>query len=196
MLTVASTGVISAGTAGVLVGVPLEVVLVGRELADDVPEPLDVALADADGVADPDDDADDDDALSLDPPVQAASRTTPNPTVTTARKPCLCIRAMSSSRKIASKEIPLLRRSPTAGSSPGVDRSGFDHLRPGIGHVPGHPDTVDAGSSGVVRDDPATRVETQEPHWFGSTGDEPAEILSIASRPGERMTVRTSPAHL
>jgi transcriptional regulator with XRE-family HTH domain len=35
--------------------------------------------------------------------------------------------------------------------------------------------------------------DTQVPHWFGSTGQEPAEILSIFSRPGERMTVRTSP---
>ena len=25
------------------------------------------------------------------------------------------------------------------------------------------------------------------PHWFGSTGDEPAEDLSIFDRPGERM---------
>jgi len=36
--------------------------------------------------------------------------------------------------------------------------------------------------------------DTQVPHWFGSTGHEPAEILSIFSRPGEHMTVRgTSP---
>jgi quercetin dioxygenase-like cupin family protein len=35
--------------------------------------------------------------------------------------------------------------------------------------------------------------DTRTPHWFGSTGDEPAEILSIFTRPGERMTVRTSP---
>jgi transcriptional regulator with XRE-family HTH domain len=34
---------------------------------------------------------------------------------------------------------------------------------------------------------------TQQPHWFGSTGQEPAEILSIFSRPGERMSVRTPP---
>jgi quercetin dioxygenase-like cupin family protein len=33
--------------------------------------------------------------------------------------------------------------------------------------------------------------DTQVPHWFGSTGDGPAEILSIFSRPGEQMTVRT-----
>jgi quercetin dioxygenase-like cupin family protein len=33
--------------------------------------------------------------------------------------------------------------------------------------------------------------DTQVPHWFGSTGDGPAEILSIFTRPGERMAVRT-----
>ncbi len=36
--------------------------------------------------------------------------------------------------------------------------------------------------------------DTQVPHWFGSTGKEPAEILSIFARPGERMNVRTPPA--
>ena len=35
--------------------------------------------------------------------------------------------------------------------------------------------------------------DTQVPHWFGSTGEEPTEILSIFGRPGERMTVRTPP---
>jgi transcriptional regulator with XRE-family HTH domain len=35
--------------------------------------------------------------------------------------------------------------------------------------------------------------DTALPHWFGSTGDQPAEILSIFGRPGERMTVRTTP---
>lgn len=34
--------------------------------------------------------------------------------------------------------------------------------------------------------------DTTEPHWFGSTGAEPAEILSIFSRPGERRTLRTT----
>ena len=33
--------------------------------------------------------------------------------------------------------------------------------------------------------------ETTVPHWFGSTGEEPAEVLSLFGRPGERMTVRT-----
>jgi transcriptional regulator with XRE-family HTH domain len=32
--------------------------------------------------------------------------------------------------------------------------------------------------------------DTQVPHWFGSTGDEPAEVLSIFGRPGERMHVQ------
>jgi transcriptional regulator with XRE-family HTH domain len=34
--------------------------------------------------------------------------------------------------------------------------------------------------------------DTRVPHWFGSAGDAPAEILSIFGRPGERMRVRTS----
>jgi transcriptional regulator with XRE-family HTH domain len=33
--------------------------------------------------------------------------------------------------------------------------------------------------------------DTQVPHWFGSTGQAPAEILSIFGRPGERMKDRT-----
>ena len=32
--------------------------------------------------------------------------------------------------------------------------------------------------------------DTSLPHWFGSTGDGPAEVLSIFGRPGERMHVR------
>lgn len=35
--------------------------------------------------------------------------------------------------------------------------------------------------------------DTTVPHWFGSTGDRPAEIISIFGRPGERMTVRAQP---
>lgn len=35
--------------------------------------------------------------------------------------------------------------------------------------------------------------DTAVPHWFGSSGGDPAEILSIFGRPGERMTVRTAP---
>jgi quercetin dioxygenase-like cupin family protein len=36
--------------------------------------------------------------------------------------------------------------------------------------------------------------ETQVPHWFGSLGQEPAEILSILARFGERMNIRVGPA--
>jgi transcriptional regulator with XRE-family HTH domain len=35
--------------------------------------------------------------------------------------------------------------------------------------------------------------DTHVPHWFGSTGQAPAEILSIFGRPGERMSVRRTP---
>jgi transcriptional regulator with XRE-family HTH domain len=35
--------------------------------------------------------------------------------------------------------------------------------------------------------------DTHVPHWFGSTGAQPAEILSIFARPGERMNLRTTP---
>ena len=36
----------------------------------------------------------------------------------------------------------------------------------------------------------AAEFDTQLPHWFGSTGDGPAEVLSIFGRPGERIHVR------
>ena len=35
--------------------------------------------------------------------------------------------------------------------------------------------------------------DTTVPHWFGSTGEEPGEILSIFGRPGERLAVPTTP---
>jgi transcriptional regulator with XRE-family HTH domain len=38
----------------------------------------------------------------------------------------------------------------------------------------------------------AAEFDTQVPHWFGSTGEEPAEVLSVFGRPGERMLVRAS----
>jgi transcriptional regulator with XRE-family HTH domain len=37
----------------------------------------------------------------------------------------------------------------------------------------------------------AAEFDTRVPHWFGSTGEGPAEVLSIFGRPGERMHVRT-----
>ena len=38
----------------------------------------------------------------------------------------------------------------------------------------------------------AAEFDTQVPHWFGSAGDGPAEVLSIFGRPGERMLVRAA----
>jgi transcriptional regulator with XRE-family HTH domain len=38
----------------------------------------------------------------------------------------------------------------------------------------------------------AAEFDTQVPHWFGSIGDAPAEVLSIFGRPGERMLVRAA----
>jgi transcriptional regulator with XRE-family HTH domain len=42
--------------------------------------------------------------------------------------------------------------------------------------------------------DPGEAVEfdTQVPHWFGSTGTGPVEVLSIFGRPGERMHVKAT----
>ena len=40
----------------------------------------------------------------------------------------------------------------------------------------------------------AAEFDTQVPHWFGSTGQGPAEVLSIFGRPGERMLVRAAAA--
>ena len=42
----------------------------------------------------------------------------------------------------------------------------------------------------VLAEGEAAEFDTQLPHWFGSTGDGPAEVLSIFGRPGERMHVR------
>ena len=38
----------------------------------------------------------------------------------------------------------------------------------------------------------AVEFDTTVPHWFGSTGEGPAEVLSLFGRPGERIHVRTS----
>jgi transcriptional regulator with XRE-family HTH domain len=38
----------------------------------------------------------------------------------------------------------------------------------------------------------AAEFDTQLPHWFGSTGDGPAEVLSIFGRPGEGLQLRAA----
>jgi transcriptional regulator with XRE-family HTH domain len=41
----------------------------------------------------------------------------------------------------------------------------------------------------------AAEFDTQLPHWFGSTGEGPAEVLSIFGRPGERIHVHARSDH-
>ena len=55
----------------------------------------------------------------------------------------------------------------------------------------GHMRLVLGDQDQVLGPGEVAEFDTRVPHWFGSTGDEPAEILSIFGRPGERMTVRT-----
>jgi hypothetical protein len=38
----------------------------------------------------------------------------------------------------------------------------------------------------------AAEFDTRVPHWFGSTGEGPAEVLSIFGRPAERIHVRAT----
>jgi transcriptional regulator with XRE-family HTH domain len=54
----------------------------------------------------------------------------------------------------------------------------------------GHVRLVLGNEDWVLAPGEVMEFETQVPHWFGSTGREPAEILSIFTRPGERMVVR------
>jgi len=56
----------------------------------------------------------------------------------------------------------------------------------------GHVRLVLGDDDWVLAPGEVVEFETQIPHWFGSTGLEVAEILSIFNRPGERMTVRGS----
>jgi transcriptional regulator with XRE-family HTH domain len=46
----------------------------------------------------------------------------------------------------------------------------------------------------VLEPGEVAEFDTGKPHWFGSTGAGPVEILSIFARPGESMRVRTSTA--
>jgi hypothetical protein len=94
----------------------------------------------------------------------------------------------------------------------------LDQLPLGIGHDSRteHASTITAGNAHIRETRPtscpgtsasssATKsvlapgdvasFDTNVPRWFGSTGHEPAEILSIFGRPGERMTVHTLEAY-
>ena len=49
----------------------------------------------------------------------------------------------------------------------------------------GHDLTMKAGE--------VAEFDTQVPHWFGAAGDQPVELLSLLSRPGERAQIRAAP---
>ncbi len=45
----------------------------------------------------------------------------------------------------------------------------------------------------VLRPGEAAEFDTRVPHWFGSLGDGPVEVLSLFGRQGERAHVRARP---
>src|SRR3954453_12949592 len=47
----------------------------------------------------------------------------------------------------------------------------------------------------TLRAGEVAEFDTRLPHWFGPTGEEPVEILSVHSSRGERMHVRAAPRH-
>ncbi|GAA4539704.1 XRE family transcriptional regulator [Pseudonocardia xishanensis] len=57
----------------------------------------------------------------------------------------------------------------------------------------GHMRIVLDGRDRILGPGEVVSFDTAVPHWFGSTGGGPAEILSIFGRPGERRTVDTEP---
>jgi transcriptional regulator with XRE-family HTH domain len=54
----------------------------------------------------------------------------------------------------------------------------------------GHMRFVLGDQDSVLGPGDVATFDTTVPHWFGSTGSAPAEILSIFGRPGERTTLR------
>jgi transcriptional regulator with XRE-family HTH domain len=46
----------------------------------------------------------------------------------------------------------------------------------------------------IVRPGEAAEFDTRTPHWFGSTGDGPVEVLSLFGPQGERAHLRAQPA--
>jgi transcriptional regulator with XRE-family HTH domain len=45
----------------------------------------------------------------------------------------------------------------------------------------------------IMRSGEVAEFDTRLPHWFGPTGDEPVEILSVHGSQGQRMHVRAAP---
>ena len=50
-----------------------------------------------------------------------------------------------------------------------------------------------AGHDVIMQAGEVAEFDTALPHWFGSAGGQPVEILSLLSRQGERMHVRAKP---
>jgi transcriptional regulator with XRE-family HTH domain len=44
----------------------------------------------------------------------------------------------------------------------------------------------------VLRPGEATEIDTRRPHWLGSTGDGPVEVLALFGRQGERVHMRSA----
>jgi quercetin dioxygenase-like cupin family protein len=49
-----------------------------------------------------------------------------------------------------------------------------------------------SGRDVVLGPGEVAEFDTQVPHWFGSTGEQSAEVLSLFGRHGERMHLRTT----
>ena len=45
----------------------------------------------------------------------------------------------------------------------------------------------------VMKAGEAAEFDTRTPHWFGSTGPDPAEVLMLFGPQGERIHLRASP---
>lgn len=51
---------------------------------------------------------------------------------------------------------------------------------------------INGDSDLVLRPGEATEIDTRRPHWLGSTGDGPVEVLALFGRQGERVHMRGS----
>ncbi|ANW21950.1 XRE family transcriptional regulator [Streptomyces clavuligerus] len=80
--------------------------------------------------------------------------------------------------------VPVSRATPEP-----VTHEGYEWLYVLAGRLrlvlPGHDVVLGAGE--------AAEFDTRLPHWFGSTGEGPVEVLSLFGRQGERMHVRARP---
>jgi transcriptional regulator with XRE-family HTH domain len=73
---------------------------------------------------------------------------------------------------------------PTAQSEPTMrSHEGHEWLYVLVGRMR----LIIADSDSVLVEGDVAEFDTRTPHWFGSTGEAPAEVLSLFGRPGERM---------